>query len=49
MAKASDTYAMVTLSLDAVMAASIAIEPDLGHALPSRYVQATRATTARAS
>ncbi len=35
------------VSLEAVMAASIAIESDLGHALPSRYVQAARATAAR--
>jgi hydroxymethylglutaryl-CoA lyase len=35
------------VTLDKVMAASIALEPDIGHALPSRYVQATRATAAR--
>ncbi len=32
------------VSIGNVMAASIALESDLGHALPSRYVQATRAT-----
>ena len=30
------------VSLEAVMAASLALEPQLGHALPSRYVAATR-------
>jgi len=35
------------VSIDKVMAASIALEPDLGHALPSRYVQATRASASR--
>lgn len=37
------------VSLDGVMRASLSIEGDLGHALPSRYVQATRATAARTS
>jgi hydroxymethylglutaryl-CoA lyase len=32
------------VSLDLVMAASLSLEADLGHTLPSRYVQATRAT-----
>jgi hydroxymethylglutaryl-CoA lyase len=35
------------VAIDRVMAASVALEPDLGHALPSRYVQATRATASR--
>jgi hydroxymethylglutaryl-CoA lyase len=34
--------------IDAVCEASTAIEPVLGHALPSRYVQARRAATAGA-
>ena len=33
------------VSLDGVMAASRSIEPALGHPLPSRYLQAARATT----
>jgi isopropylmalate/homocitrate/citramalate synthase len=32
------------VSIDAVMAASLAVEAVIGHALPSRYVQARRAT-----
>jgi isopropylmalate/homocitrate/citramalate synthase len=35
------------VAIDRVMAASMAIEPDLRHALPSRYVKATRATAQR--
>jgi hypothetical protein len=33
------------VSLDAVVNASRFIEPSIGHALPSRYVQAVRGAT----
>jgi hydroxymethylglutaryl-CoA lyase len=35
------------VAIDAVYAASTAIEPQLGHPLPSRYVRARAATAAR--
>jgi hydroxymethylglutaryl-CoA lyase len=37
------------VDIDAVFRASTALEPVLGHPLPSRYVQARRATSARTS
>jgi hydroxymethylglutaryl-CoA lyase len=37
------------VDLDAVMRASLTIEPIVGHPLPSRYVQATAATARRAA
>ena len=36
------------VSIDAVYEASLGIEPHIGHALPSRYVRARAATSARA-